>query len=269
VDEQIALKQRNDEIQRARLASFIRWSAKPMLVVTVFMVLLAWAATIIGNGVEPRWMWVTTDARYEHLVRALDAHAPGWTKSETLAAALMHPSDEQPVNWVMGLVPVSEHHFLVTQQADDQVSLELYPATSANAEYWARRMVGAVDGEPPEPTSVVTIPADLARGRHRMDFPALFHPRDEIIATFTTTNRAIEPWKWGFGPTCLLIAWPRASEIEVVPMTWHAEDQRLGRNSDIERLFRDPSTGRLFGDGSHLRAFVLKEDPRELDKWLR
>ena len=217
---------------------------------------------------------MTTDTRYERLLEALDAHAPDKRETDAIAATLLRPSEEKAVNWFMGLVPVSDTHFLVAQDLDDRfdVSLAVYPATSANAKYWARRKVGgawAVEGEPPQSTSVVTIPSDTPRGRHRVEFPPPFHARSEVIVTFTTTNRAIEPWKWGFGPACVLIARPRAGDIEVIPMTWHAEDRRLGPFNGIGRLFRDPATGRLFGDGSFLRPFVLKEDPRELETWLR
>jgi hypothetical protein len=276
-DEIAADRQKNKQIWLANQTWLIRWSAILMFGVVLSLVgFVFWAASNFGPHVEPCLMWVTTDPRYEHLVEALDSHAPDWTKTDALAAALLRPSEEKAVNWVMGLVPISDTHFLVTQHFDDQrwgVSLALYPATSANVGYWTRWKVGgdrAVEGEErPQPTSVVTIPSDTPRGRHRMEFPAPFHARSEVIVMFTTTNRAIEPWRWGFGPTCVLIARPRAGEIEVVPMTWHAEDHRIGPNNNIERLFRDPATGRLFGDGDWLRPFVLKEDPRELESWLR
>ena len=49
---------------------------------------LGWAGSNVGTHVEPRWEWVTTDPRYEHLLEALDAHAPDLRETEAIAATL-------------------------------------------------------------------------------------------------------------------------------------------------------------------------------------
>lgn len=167
------------------------------------------------------------------------------------------------------VVPVSHQEFLVID--DDRLTFDLYAATEADAAYWAHKKCHRMfDGEQPTvPLDSVAIPRDLTAGHHEMSFPTRFHQVPEILVVFNSANRGLERRAAGLGAECLLIARPRLGDVEVVPLDWWDNEPAFFPWSDIERLFRDPVTGRLFGDGSHLRPFVLKEDPRELEAWLR
>jgi hypothetical protein len=259
---------------RRRQASLVRWLKILMFGwVVAFVVMIALAADAMETHVEPRWVWASA-GRYEHLLEALDAHRPRWTNPKVIAGILLEKPEAAVVNWIMGVAPVSAAHFLVTDNHElsdhHELSFALYPATASNAEWWAQeKRYRPPEGGPPKPDFVVRVSRSLDPGHHSVVFPEAFQALDEILVVFSTKNQAIEPWVGGFGPFCLLIARPRMNDVEVAPLDWWNEDSRFRPHSDIERLFRDPVTGRLFGDGSHLRPFVLKEGARELERWLR
>ena len=233
------------------------------------MGMVAWVFSNMGPHLEPRWLWVWSDSRYQHLLDALDAHEPVWTEPDVASAILTGRSRSAGVNWVMGLVPVSERHFLVVDV--EGISLSLYPATAANAAYWAHRKSNhAFDGPgSTAPDFMVSVSRGLDPGHHAVAFPRAFDGLEEILILYNTTNQSLEPARGGYGPVCLMIARPKVGDVEVIPLDWWNRERRFWPHSNVERLFRDSVTGRLFGDGSYLRPFVLKEHPRELEAWLR
>jgi len=115
----------------------------------------------------------------------------------------------------------------------------------------------------------VAVPTSLRDGQNRVDFPPEMHTLDEILVLANSTADLAAGNYWQEEHLRIWIVRPRDGNVEVIPQDWFNHGSYDFAYQGVTRIARDPSSGRIVGEGFRLDAFVLDKSNRRVAKWLR
>jgi hypothetical protein len=101
----------------------------------------------------------------------------------------------------------------------------------------------------------------LAPGEHPMQFPPMIAELGELVLFYPTTVPLVKTYAW-----MMRIDPAHDRVIAIAPRVELLTD--LDGYHFPARVFRDPKTGRIVGDGWRLRPFVLSDDLTTIEYWL-
>jgi hypothetical protein len=107
------------------------------------------------------------------------------------------------------------------------------------------------------------MPTSIAEGIRIIEFPEVLKEIEELLVLFRPNPY---PDKMNL---CLMIMHPRENTLEVIPQEWYNEGKFDYGYQWITRVARDPITAKIFGEGIRLGEFVLDDENRKIEKWLK
>jgi hypothetical protein len=115
-----------------------------------------------------------------------------------------------------------------------------------------------------EPLAELEISSRLAAGKHALEIPATFKQTDELLLLSSHPARGRDD-----AACAILVLRPPEGMVEVLPQRWFTANRYDIGQQWIARVARDPSSGRLIGEGLRIGAFELNQDGTDVERWLQ
>lgn len=112
------------------------------------------------------------------------------------------------------------------------------------------------------------IPIALLEGEHTHEFPAAMVAIPEVFVLVDGNVNLRRPTRNESVDVRLWVLKPAAAKVQVISQDWFNSGNFDFGYQWVTRVARDPSTGRIVGEGVRLGAFVLDESGRHVERWL-
>jgi hypothetical protein len=107
------------------------------------------------------------------------------------------------------------------------------------------------------------LPWDLPAGSHKIEVPEELRGVDELLIISSYPAAAKED------AACALFALRHAAgTVEVLPQRWFTAGKYDVGRQWLTRVARDPSTGRIVGEGVRVGKFELNDAGTDVARWL-
>jgi hypothetical protein len=108
---------------------------------------------------------------------------------------------------------------------------------------------------------------DIEQGEHRIELPIAFAGLEKLIliGSYARIQEAACSALFEIFPGKA----PGSRRIQVMPQKWFNKDEFDMGYQWITRAVRDQDSGRIVGDGMRVSPFVLTEDGRHIERWIK